>query len=74
MRKIIFILVGVALIAGSTQAAFSRERHPARNLQQQFNGERFRNANAHALPSYVPEVRSGYSAEAGAWQSMTGFH
>ena len=74
MRKIFLILVGAALIAGTTtQVAFSRERHHVRNVQQ-FNGERFRNTNAYALPSYAPDARSDYSGEAGAWQTITGFH
>jgi hypothetical protein len=76
MPRIILTIVGAALIAGSTtQAAFSRERHHVRNAQQ-FNSERFRNANAYdyAVPYYVPDRGSVFSSEAGAWQTMTGFH
>jgi hypothetical protein len=74
MRKMILTLVGAALIAGSTTpAAFSGERHHVRNAQQ-FNSERFRNARAYAPPSYVPGSGSALSSEAGAWQTMTGFH
>ena len=71
MRKIILTLVGAALVAGSTtQVAFSKERHHVRSVQQ-FNGERVRNANAYALPSYLPDAAD--AGEAGAWQTMTGF-
>jgi hypothetical protein len=73
MRKIILTL-GLVLLASSTsQAAFSKERHHARNAQQ-FNTERFRNTNAYAAPLYVPDTRSGYSGLTGAWGSMTGFN
>jgi hypothetical protein len=74
MPKIIFVLVGAALIAGSaSEVAFSKERHHVRNAQQ-FNTERFRNARAYAPPSYVSHAQPGYSGGAGAWQSMTGFN
>jgi hypothetical protein len=73
MRKIILTLAGAALIAGSTgQVAFSKERHHFRNAQQ-FNTEQFRNANAYAAPSYVPDAGSA-SGLSGAWGSMTGFN
>ena len=73
MRKVILTLAGAALIAGSTsQVAFSKERHHFRNAQQ-FNTEQFRNANAYAAPSYVPDAGSA-SSLAGAWGSWTGFH
>jgi hypothetical protein len=72
MRKIILTLAGAALIAGSAnQVALSKERHHFRNTQQ-FT-ERFRNANAHAVPSYVPDAESA-SSLSGAWGSMTGFN
>jgi hypothetical protein len=74
MRSIILTIVGAAVIAGSTtQVAFSMERHHVRSAQQ-FNSERFRNANAYTVPSYVPATRPAYSGEAGAWQAMTGFN
>jgi hypothetical protein len=72
MRKIILTLAGAALIAGSTgQVAFSKERHHVRNAQQ-FNTERFRNAQAYSAPSYVPDASA--SSLAGAWGTFTGFH
>jgi hypothetical protein len=74
MRKIILTLVGAALIAGlTTQVAFSKERHHARSARQ-FNSERFRDAKAYALSSYLPYAGSASSGEAGAWQAMTGFN
>jgi hypothetical protein len=74
MRKIIFTIVGAALIAGSmSQVAFSKERHHLRNARD-FSIERFRNSNAYAAPLYVPDTGSGGSGLAGAWGSMTGFN
>ena len=74
MRKIILGLVGAALVAGSTaQVAFAKERHHVRNVQQ-YNIERFRNANAYyAVPRYLRPRASRYSGQDGAWQTMTGF-
>jgi hypothetical protein len=74
MRKIIFTIVGAALIAGSmSQVAFSKERHHVRNARD-FNIERFRNSNAYAAPLYLPDTGSAGSGLAGAWGSMTGFN
>ena len=74
MRKIIFTIVGSALIAGSmSQVAFSKERHHVHNARQ-FNAEQFRNSNAYAAPSYVPDAGYAGSGLAGAWGSMTGFN
>jgi hypothetical protein len=73
MRKIILTLAGAALIAGSTsQVALSKERHHFRNAHQ-FNTEQFRNSNAYAAPTNVPDAGS-LSGLAGAWGSFTGFH
>jgi hypothetical protein len=78
MRNIVFTIVGAALIASSmSQVAFSKERHHAYNGRQ-FNAEKFRNSNAYAAPSYVPDAGYVYvpdaSGLAGAWGSMTGFN
>jgi hypothetical protein len=74
MRKIIFTIVGAALIASTmSQVAFSKERHHAYNGRQ-FNAEQFRNSNAYAVPSYVPDAGYAGSGLAGAWGSMTGFN
>src|SRR6516225_1440992 len=55
MRKIFFTVVGAALIASSmSQVAFSKEHHHAYNGRQ-FNAEKFRNSNAYAAPSHVPD-------------------
>ena len=74
MRKIILTFIGAALVAGSTaQVAFAKERHHVRNAQQ-YNSERFRNANDYyAVPPYEQPGASSYSGQDGAWQSMTGF-
>ena len=72
MRKVILIVLGAALIAGSTtDVAFSKERHHVRSAHH-FNSERFRNAKAYAAPSTPPV--SGYSGGMGGWESMTGFN
>lgn len=82
MRKIFFTVVGAALIASSmSQVAFSKERHHVHNARQ-FNAEQFRNSNAYAAPSHVPDAGyvyvpdAGYAGSglAGAWGSMTGFN
>jgi hypothetical protein len=74
MRKIILTIVGAALIAGSTtHVAFSKERLRVRSAHQ-FNGERFRNAKAYAVPSALPQAVSSHTGGMGGWGSMTGFN
>jgi len=74
MRKIILIIVGATLVAGSTaQVAFAKERNHVRYVQK-YNSEQFRNTNANAyypVPLYMRP--RGYSGQAGAWQAMSGF-
>jgi hypothetical protein len=72
MRKMVLILVGAVLIAGSTsqiafsQIAFSKERY-VRHARQ-FTSEQFRNSNA-AVPAPPSAVN-----RMGGWASMTGFN
>lgn len=69
MRKIVFALLGAALIAGSTtQVAFAKSHHHVRH-ERQFTSERFLNSNAAVLPA--PERDAGGM---GGWASMTGFN
>ena len=68
MRKMVLILVGAVLIAGSTsQIAFSKERYHVRHARQ-FTSEQFRNSNA-AVPAPPSAVN-----RMGGWASMTGFN
>jgi hypothetical protein len=70
MRKIVLVLLGAALMAGSaTQVAYAKSHHHVVRHERHYTNERFLNSNAAVLPA--PE---GDAGGMGGWASMTGFN